>query len=253
VLASWSDGHEIQWIARKPVLATPFGTDIDPSSIEDEAAFRLESDPAAAEDLLRRRAIGFVIVENPARAVATLRAFAPDKPERAVEERSLEFGSRYAFHPEFFDLVGSRLYFFDGGSRSGASPGMGGFRLLAESQTPNQVLGHVAQAHKLFGVVPGATLAVRGAAPGADVVAALRLRSNVGRDFVWATRATADAAGVARLRVPYATGLNGTVTAGPYGVQVAGQGRVEVAVTEDQVTRGETVEVALDGRKAKGR
>lgn len=253
VLASWSDGHEIQWIARKPVLATPFGTDIDPASIADEAAFRLESDPAVAEELLRRRQIGFVIVENPARAVATLRPFAPEKPERAVEEKSSEFGSRYAFHPEFFDLVGSRLWFFDGGSRDGLSPGLAGYRLLAENQTPNAVLGYRAQAHKLFGVVPGATLVVRGADPGADVVALVPLRSNVGRDFVWATRAPADVAGVARLRVPYATGPNGTVMAGSYAVQVAGKGRVEVPVTEAQVTLGETVEVVIDGRKVERR
>ena len=253
VLASWSDGHEVQWIARKPVLATPFGTDIDPASIADEAAFRLESDPVAAEELLRRRRVGFVIAENPARAVATLRAFAPGKPERAIEEKSTEFGSRYAFHPEFFDLVGSRLWFFDGGSRDGLSPGLAGYRLLAESETPNAVLGYRAQAHKLFGVVPGATLVVHGAVPGVDVVALVPLRSNVGRDFVWATRAPADDAGVARLRVPYATGQNGAVMAGSYAVQTAGKGRVEAPVTEAQVTGGEAVEVALDGRKVERR
>ncbi len=115
------------------------------------------------------------------------------------------------------------------------------------------MLGYRAQAHKLFGVVPGATLVVRGADPGADVVALVPLRSNVGRDFVWATRAPADVAGVARLRVPYATGPNGTVMAGSYAVQVAGKGRVEVPVTEAQVTLGETVEVVIDGRKVERR
>jgi len=54
VLASWSDGHEIQWLAGKPVVATPFGTDIDPSSVQDQVIFFLASDPAAAEALARR-------------------------------------------------------------------------------------------------------------------------------------------------------------------------------------------------------
>ena len=197
VLASWSDGHEIQWLARKPVVATPFGTDIDPSSLADEASFHLESDPDAAEELLRRRAIGWVLVQNPARPVATLRPFAPGKPEMAIEERSADGGTRYAFHPEFFDLVGSRLWFFDGNSRSGGVPGLGGFRLLAESQTPNHVLGFRPQAHKLFQVVPGARLTVRGLDPGAGVVAAVPVRTNVGREFVWETRAAADASGTA--------------------------------------------------------
>ena len=92
-----------------------------------------------------------------------------------------------------------------------------------------------------------------GAVPGVDVVALVPLRSNVGRDFVWATRAPADDAGVARLRVPYATGQNGAVMAGSYAVQTAGKGRVEAPVTEAQVTGGEAVEVALDGRKVERR
>ena len=247
VLASWSDGHEIQWLARKPVVATPFGTDIDPSSLADEASFHLESDPIAAEELLRRRAIGWVLVQNPARPVATLRPFAPGKPEMAIEERSADGGASYAFHPEFFDLVGSRLWFFDGNSRSGGVPGLGGFRLLAESQTPNHVLGFRPQAHKLFEVVPGARLTVRGLEPGAGVVAAVPVRTNVGREFVWETRARADASGTATLRVPYATGRNGASMAGAYVVQGSGAGRVSVVVSDGKVETGGTVEVSLAG------
>ena len=245
VLASWSDGHEIQWLARKPVAATPFGTDIDPSSLADEASFHLESDPDAAEELLRRRAIGWVLVQNPARPVATLRPFAPGRPEMAIEERSADGGTSYAFHPEFFDLVGSRLWFFDGNSRSGGVPGLGGFRLLAESQTPNHVLGFRPQAHKLFQVVPGARLTVRGLDPGAGVSAAVPVRTNVGREFVWETRAAADASGTVTLRVPFATGPNGASVAGRYAVLAEGKGRGDVVVTEAQVMAGATVDVAL--------
>ena len=252
VLASWSDGHEIQWLAGKPVVATPFGTDIDPSSIADEAAFHLESDPGAAEELLRRRAIGWVLVQNPARAVATLRPFAPGKPEMAIEERSADGGSRYAFHPGFFDLVGSRLWFFDGNSRDGAAPGLGAYRLLAESQTPNHVLGYRPQAHKLFEVVPGARIVVRGADPGDEVIALVPVRSNMGREFRWGTHATADGAGVASLRVPYATGPNGASMAGASTVQVAGKGRVDVSITEAQVRTGAAVEVGVpSGRRGR--
>jgi len=251
VLASWSDGHEIQWIARKPVVATPFGTDIDPSSLADEAAWHLESDPAAAEDLLRRRQIGWVLVQNPSRPVATLRAFAPDKPERAIEERSPDFGTRYAFHPAFFDLVEARLWFFDGNAQDGAAPGLGAYRLVAESPTPNAVLGFRPQAHKLFEVVPGAVLAVRGLPPGTEVVAMVPVRSNVGREFVWGTRAPADAAGVASLRVPYATGPNGASFAGAYAVEVPRVGRVTAPVTDEQVRSGVVVDVPVPSGKAR--
>jgi asparagine N-glycosylation enzyme membrane subunit Stt3 len=244
VLASWSDGHEIQWMARKPVLSTPFGTDIDPRSMQDEAAFRLESDPAAAEELLRRRQVGWLLLDNPVRAVATLQPFAPGRPVRAIEERSVTAGSQYAFYPELFDLVGSRLYFLDGNSETGGLPGLGGYRLVAESTTPVEVLGHRAQAYKLFEVVPGARLAVRGLAPGTEVAAAVTVKSNVGRLFQWATRAAAGADGEAILRVPYASGRNGMVVAGPYRVQVQGGAAVQVPVPEAQVLAGDVVPVS---------
>jgi hypothetical protein len=148
----------------------------------------------------------------------------------AIEERSADGGSRYAFHPGFFDLVGSRLWFFDGNSRDGAAPGLGAYRLLAESQTPNHVLEYRPQAHKLFEVVAGARIVVRGADPGAEVVIVVPVRSNMGREFLWATHATADGAGVA-------TGL--------------GDRDVDPALprhlhgTEAQVRSGAAVEVAV--------
>ena len=244
VLSTWSHGHEIQWIARKPVVSTPFGTDIDPRALQDQAAFFLSREPERAEALLRRRRVGFLLVENPVREVATLHAFDPEGPAWAVEERGVSTGSRYAFHPEFFDLVPSRLFFFDGGSRDGTGPALGAYRLLAESQTPIAVLEYRAQRFKLFGVVPGATLRVGGATPGARVAARLALRSNVGRTFAWTTEAVADASGVARLRVPYATGWNGLV--GASACQVTDGARAaSVAVPERLVVDGGELPVEL--------
>jgi asparagine N-glycosylation enzyme membrane subunit Stt3 len=244
VLATWSHGHEIQWIARKPVVSTPFGTDIDPRALADQAAFFLSRDPDRAEAILRQRRVGFVLVENPVREVATLHAFDPDGPAWAFEERGVSTGSRYAFHPEFFDLVPSRLFFFDGGTRDGIGPALGAYRLLAESQTPVAVLEHGAQRFKLFGVVPGATLRVGGASPGARISARVGVRTNVGRAFAWTTEAVADASGVARLRVPYATGWNGQVGASASQV-TDGTRAASVAVPERLVTEGGEVYVEL--------
>jgi dolichyl-diphosphooligosaccharide--protein glycosyltransferase len=244
VLATWQHGHEIQWFARKPVISTPFGTDIDIRSLQGEARFLHALEPEAAEALLRERRVGYLLLENPVREVATTGAFAPGSPVLAFEEKGLATGSRYAFHEEFFDLVVCRLYFFDGGSQREGVSGLGGYRLLMESPTPIDVLGNIAQRYKLFGVVPGATVAVRAAAAGARVSMAVQVSSNIGRSFTWAAQATADAAGEARFRVPYATGRNGMVRAGPYQVRTGSRGTL-IPVSEDQVVRGETVAVDL--------
>jgi hypothetical protein len=141
--------------------------------------------------------------------------------------------------------VEARLWFFDGNAQDGAAPGLGAYRLMAESPTPNPVLGYRPQAHKLFEVVPGAVLTVRGLPPGTEVVAMVPVRSNVGREFVWGTRAPADEAGVASLRVPYATGPNGASFAGEYAVQVPGSGRTSVQVPDDAVRAGRVVDVPV--------
>ena len=245
VLAPWSEGHEIQWLARKPVVSTPFGTDIDPASVLDQVGFYLSPDGEAAEALLRRRRIGFLLLDSPVREIATMAPFAPGAPVLALEERSLAQGATYAMRPEFFDLVVPRLYFFDGQAQGRAGPALGGFRLLDESGTTVRVMQLEAQAYKLFGVVEGARLAVRGVAPGAAVVAAVSVRTAVGREFLWQTGARADAAGTAVLRVPYATGPNGTSLATRYRVGDRSHA-VEVTVGEAAVTGGAGVAVALD-------
>ena len=244
VMAPWSEGHEIQWLARKPVVSTPFGTDIDPSSVQDQVAFFLASDPAAADALLRRRQVGFLLLDSPIREIATMAPFAPGSPPLAVEERSLVEGSTYAMRPELFDLVVARLYFFDGLAQGGDRPSLGSYRLLAESRTTVRVMELEAQAYKLFGVVEGARLTLRGLPPGAPVAAAATIRTGIGREFQWQTTARADAGGTAVLRVPYATGANGTSTATPF--RVGDRSRsVEVSVTEAEVAGGSAVEVKL--------
>jgi hypothetical protein len=48
------------------------------------------------------------------------------------------------------------------------------------------------------------------------VSAKLRIQTNQKRVFEWATQTRSDADGRATLRLPYATGSNGLVRAGPY-------------------------------------
>jgi hypothetical protein len=95
-------------------------------------------------------------------------------------------------------------------------------------------------------VVEGASLAVSGALPGAVVTTSVTLRTEVGRAFTWATRAVADGSGRVVVRVPYATGLNGTTLAGRYVVSDGVHDRA-VPVTADEVATGGRVPVPLSG------
>jgi hypothetical protein len=76
------------------------------------------------------------------------------------------------------------------------------------------------------------------------VEARVTLLTDRGREVTWSTRATADAAGVAWLRLPYATGLNGAVLASGWRFS-EGPAAADLAVGEPAVLRGETIEVAL--------
>jgi hypothetical protein len=95
--------------------------------------------------------------------------------------------------------------------------------------------------YKLFEIVRGAVLEHRGR-PGGKLRAQVEIRTP-GRRFVYAARATADAEGVARLRVPYATDTMLPVRpTAPYTVTVDGTTH-HVAVSDTQVLEGDTVRV----------
>jgi dolichyl-diphosphooligosaccharide--protein glycosyltransferase len=244
VLSEWSFGHEIQWFARKPVIATPFGTEIDPRSIEDAAAFFLEADPRAAEALLRRRGVGFLFLASPAEEVALLHGFVPDRPVAVGVTRSLSRGLQYDVREPFGGLVASRLFYFDGSWPVPGGASLDGYRLIAESPQTTSVLSVTTQLLKVFQVVDGATVRVEGAEPGALVAAIVPVDSPVGRSFVWTTAAAADPGGRATLRVPYATGPNGTVRAGACAV-TDGRREQSVEIAEAAVLGGGTIDVAL--------
>ncbi len=246
VLAPWDLGHAVQYYARKPVLVSPFGTDGGDGAMEDAAAFYLTPQSDAGEALLKRRGIGFVLLTNPAVDYGMLAGFVPEgtpKPVRFVERRGGVdiFDATEALWP----LPVSRLYFLDGAeSPDRRHPALGGYRLLFETPSTRPQSWIQEAQFKLFGVVPGASVAVRNARPAVRVVGQVWVLTNAGRPFVWSTSVQSDAAGKVTLRIPYATGLNGQVHALPCRVS-DGVRAAEAVLTEAAVTTGETVDVGL--------
>jgi hypothetical protein len=92
--------------------------------------------------------------------------------------------------------------------------------------------------------VPGLRLIVHGLSAG-PVFVTTRITTNRGRSFDWTTSASADDKGRARLRLPYATGLNGLSRAGPYIMYQSGGGSRALKVTEEQVLLGDQMEATI--------
>lgn len=228
VMAEWAVGHAVQYFAAKPAVVTPFGTDLDegartpehPSGMEDWSAFLFATEPDSAEAILARRRVGFVVLRSPKNEVIGDLAFAP-ADTRPVADLAFSWleGPMPTARPEFFRLIPSRLYYYDGMSSDRNVPSLGGYRLLYESPGTEWV-GNLPPAHlfKAFGVVPGAQVELRSAASGGTVTARVRIQTNQNRIFEWSTRTAADASGHAVLRLTYATGANGLVQAGSYSI-----------------------------------
>jgi asparagine N-glycosylation enzyme membrane subunit Stt3 len=244
VLARWDWGHAIQYYAGKPVLVSPFGTEAGRGAMEDSAAFFFARTPADAEAVLARRRIGFLLLDDPLGGAHQSLGFAPAGTSSAVRA-TYEWmrGERLEPTEAFWDLVPVALFRFDGVPRTGARA-LDGYRLLYESPPGNPIKWGPEGQFKIFGVVPGASLAVAPVPPGTPVAVSVQVHTNQGRAFTWTASDRASATGVAVLRLPYATGHNGAVTAGPALVSEPSS-RQEVVVPATAVEHGERLEVAL--------
>jgi hypothetical protein len=252
VLTPWSHGHDLRYFSGRPVVSSPFGTEGGAGALQLDAAFHRTVSQSVAEALLAERRIGLVMLFEPLDEVVSLEAFAP--PEAIEVTRPGPDPDRVdnvEVLPAFRMLVAVRLWLWDGmwGEADGrllpeGPAAIDGFRLVGESPTISiwQQVG--VSMFKLFQPVAGARVTVRGARPGASVEARTALRTNRGRAVEWRTHATAGSDGVARLRLPYAAGLNGAVRAAPWRLG-DGRGASGVAPSERAVLLGEPIEVTL--------
>lgn len=241
VMAEWSYGHAIRYFAEKPVLVNPFGPELGLAALRDSAAFFLADDPLAAEKVLHERRLGFVVLTNPLTEAYYARAYAGEgaSPAVSVSHDPLR-GIRAEPTDAFWKLVVARLYFLDG-ARPDAVDFLDGYRLLYESDMPSYWGAFATKKFKVFGMVPGARVAIV-TAPGSGIAASINVETNQGRAFLWRAGARADGRGSAVLRIPYATGVNGAVRAGPLRVTIGNKERI-VNVAAGQVEQGLSLQV----------
>lgn len=191
-------------------------------------------------------------MNQPLDEVMSLAPFAPrDAPPVAYALPGSSIQPTAKILPSFRMLVVTRLWLWDGmwGEANGqplhdGPAALGGFRLVGESGTKSiwQTVG--VPFFKLFQVVPGVIVRVRGAPPRGRVEASTVLVTNAGRRLEWVTHDFAGADGTATLRLPYSTGGNGAVMAAPWLVK-DGRRETGLALTEREVLFGATVELKL--------
>jgi hypothetical protein len=185
------------------------------------------------------------------------RRFFEMRDEASAFAVARELGARYVLTVEYGPAgalgLTQRLHREDGIEREDA-PAWQRFRLVTEGPRGGRSLAEIyggssppgVVPFKLFEVVEGAVLEVR-TAPGAEVRASTVIRTPIGRSFEYALVRRADASGVVRIRVPYATdGVGPSTTEWPWQVQ-SGDTILDVHVSESAVRDGGVVRVDFPG------
>lgn len=223
VLALWGQGHAITWAARLPIVASPYGSYVGEEEFLDSFRFFAASDPAAAEALLERRDVRYVLVTSDldeqwpsiARAAAV-----------GADAESL----RRSLVPSLL-LKGEALSFL----RLVYAPPEVDERLARAGSGPREPGG------LLYERVAGARVEIRGT-PGDVVEVGATLRCG-NWSLPYRGRATVGADGVARLRVPYSDAGAGDVRLDG-GLQArVGARAVALRVSEADVRSGALVRV----------
>jgi hypothetical protein len=194
-------GHALRWSSRRAVPADNFGPYLDAGKLALVDRFFATASEEEAIGIAERLRTPYVVTAVHA----------------ALRRRPT--------------LVQRRLHADDGSAR-GLSGHLEHFRLVTEGPAGGRPLFPVqvprsTPPYKLFQVVAGAMLEVR-ASPGDVVRAELSLETPIGRRFLYRAVARADAAGLARLRVPYST------EPGPP-TRATGRWLVRVARTETRI------------------
>jgi len=225
ILAHWSDGHVLEYVARRPTVVSNFGNDLGEANWRAAARYFASDEPEASA-LLDALKVRYVILE-----------WRPQPPLDAYEGSSM---IARGFFGDGSEQETSRRR--RGGvetSVTGPFPAFERHRLIQESApkpwAPDQPF------FKVYEHVAGALVEGR-APPGALVRFSLALETPRGRAFTWRTHVRAEADGRYRVRLPYSTrGAPPAVRPAPaYGVEVAGRA-VGLAVDEAAVKEGRRV------------
>lgn len=242
VLSSWTLGHHVTYVGRKPNVANPLGqTEPNLAGLRRAAAIQLADDPAEATSRVDASGIRFLLLTP---LHDDLESLCRNDGRASTDYLRAPPGGGRQLTPAYFRTFHSRLYLDDGGpvSIEGAPvEPLEGYRLVHESTARAAFLGRPVPHAKIFERVRGAVLQGR-CTPGSEVRVSLRVETP-GREFPWHRTTIAGPDGAFAVRVPYATDGAGTVAAaGPWTVECDGA-ESAVGVPEAAVIEGLAVPV----------
>lgn len=207
VLATWGHGHAIEWVARRPSVATNFGSYVGPEGYRHPARFFMCEDPNEAKALLAERRIRYVLVTSqlPDHLNSMIEMAAPESRDRWVDSAAEGRVKR-----QWFETMGARLMFGGSVFMRDELPSLGFLRLvhvsnIADPSRPLRAPTDISPATWIWEHVEGAQVEAYGE-PGTELQVLMRLNfPKAQKVFEWRASATADESGRASLRVPYST------------------------------------------------
>lgn len=210
-----SIGHALRYYARRPVAADNFWDKFETYGLA-SGLLELSDEPTAVD---RAASLGI-------RYVVTMPIQMP--PDSLHQRLHLDDGRSVGGRPRL-----ERLRLVTEGPRGG-TPLLSPYGVSLPSGTPP---------YKLFEIVPGAVLEVT-TTPGQEVVAEALVETPTSRRFFHRAEATADASGVARIRVPYADATRApTRLVGPWRIRAGDADERSASVTDEEVETGAVVPV----------
>ncbi len=217
VLSTWSRGHVLAVVGRRPVVVNNFGDDLGDRHFEDSERFFETENVDEALAILDRYRCRYLVSEEPRDQTLGAALLARVAVQLHVADG---VSIRREGAPVQAPVEGLRLC-FETGPPSGRSKAPGMF--------------------KVWERVPGALLTGSGP-PGEPITVRARVVTNRQRGIEWSSSGTCDSDGRFALRVPYSTDLGGVHVVGAVRLSCAGL-EAKVSVSESAVRSGAEVPV----------
>lgn len=239
VMNLWPLGHRVLYLTRLPVAASPFGSHVGGESFDASTDFFLATEESAAVEILDRRQLRYVVVDNDLGTVgAALLARDGSTAEYYAKTRLASGDQQIEYLPPLFETQYGRLALLAGAGLEGTVQPLRHFRLIVDAPED-----HHPGNPKIFERVEGAELVLQGT-PNASYEVRYEFQSNAGRTRAVAFDARTDPEGVARLTLPYSSERPDLGHVGTWRIPV-GNGARGVFVPEAAVLNGTRIEVDL--------
>jgi hypothetical protein len=241
----WPLGHKILYVTGLPVVSNNFGTHIGADSYRDGSAFFAADNEEDAVELLRRRDIDYVFVDDDLESFrAAIQVLGLDerlyfrwvrRPD-GRDEAEVQPAFLFSMFHRLIGPAGSEMTLPGAGGTPLVVPALDHFRLLMAPEEDGR--GRL----RVFERVAGARLRIRGE-PGERILIVYPMRDAAGRDRTYRKSVYADATGFAEAVVPYPSNRDDLGWSSAYRV-IASDGLREVRVSEAAVREGGSIVVS---------